>query len=220
MMAFEIALITLEENTSMSVFKIQIHKQPGPVAPTSVSPTLEAKTPGDPKPEEGATAATDEVREILEPPSLKPVEGPVSDKKEEEGVIKPKPADKMVRVDGPVGRIFTQALNQLLATEGYQTMIDFNEIAEVEENEDKAADRDTHPVEVHCYEADKLNNVEITQLLNRVTRHTDRPFVIAVESSKGFSRSVRVLEAMREIPNITICYTQAAALRAVRSLIE
>ena len=42
----------------------------------------------------------------------------------------------MVKIDGPVGRLFTEALNKMLATEGYIAMVEPDTIVEKKEEQE------------------------------------------------------------------------------------
>ena len=121
----------------------------------------------------------------------------------------------MVKVDGPVGRLFTDALNKMLATEGYITMLP-NIEADQFDQESQEEELPKNLVQVYCWRTDAINTSDLVELTNNITRHTDRQFVIAMESTGRVSNGIGVLEDLQKMPNVKLCYSMESAVRHVQ----
>lgn len=118
-----------------------------------------------------------------------------------------------VKVDGPVGRVFTDALNKALALESYMTMIPDNLYDEDEKDEDGEEDVD---LQVYAWDADTLNMSDAVEITNEIVKKTDRQFIIAMEAHDArLSSVVGLLDRYRKMPNVRICYTRSGAVDAV-----
>lgn len=175
----------------MSVFKIQ---QRGIVMQDDKGSQMELEGENDLSRE-----ASGKIREASEADVSKPVESATG-----EPVEKP---DVMVKIDGPVSRVFTDALNKLLVQESYMTM------NPVLFEKDKENDEDVE-IQVYCWNGDDLNTEAVTQITNDVTRHSNRDFVIAVESTR-VSPSMALLGYLEKLPNVHLCFSQEKALALV-----
>lgn len=178
----------------MSVFKIKVHGQP------SAQPGPE----GEAQAEAPIVAAEPSTGEQVPSPTMEDGQAVLDEKKPE----------KMVKIDGPIGRIFTDALNRLLATEGYITMLPVEEFENTPVVEDAL-----EMTEVYCWTGNTLNTTDVTELMNNVTRHQDRQFVVAVESVQKVTPLMGLLDSMVKLPNVQVCYSREAALAAVRKVL-
>jgi hypothetical protein len=195
----------------MSVFKIQIHRQPEKPAEQKAEDVNAQTLEGEELSEQPTDVKSAEVPAETVGGPLNIAESSEAEKEEKE---QDNPKDKTVRIDGPVSRIFTHALNQLLATESYMmTMVE-------DPAEEKQAAEEFPEIQVYCWSGNVLNSEDITKLYNEVTCHTDRQFILAVESSNGLSNNVKMLDVIDRLPNLTICYTQKQAINAVRSKLQ
>ena len=143
--------------------------------------------------------ASGEMRVASEADKSAPVESASGDP-----VEKP---DVMVKIDGPVSRVFTDALNKLLVQESYMTMAPV--LFEAKENKEEDIE-----IQVYCWKGDELNTEDVTQITNDVTKHTNRDFVIAVESSR-VTPSMALLSYLEKMPNVHLCFSQEKALELV-----
>ncbi len=121
--------------------------------------------------------------------------------------------DVLVKIDGPVGRVFTNALNQVLANESYMTMMPVEEIEAT--NGVSGAPRSI--VQVYCWTADALLLEDVTAITNDIAKHTERDYVIAVETVGKVTREMALLEPLAKMKNVKICFSQEAAVSLVRS---
>ena len=118
----------------------------------------------------------------------------------------------LMKVDGPVGRLFTDALNKMLATEGYLTVMP-NIEADQFDQETPEQDLPKNLVQVYCWRTDAVNTSDLVELTNNITRHTDRQFVIAMESTGKMSNGMGVLEDLQKMPNVKLCYSMESAVQ-------
>ena len=124
----------------------------------------------------------------------------------------------MVQVDGPVSRIFTDALNRLLAVEGYITVPPI--IGKMVEGGEPAVETAPGLVQVYCWRTDAVNTNDLVQLTNEITRHTDREYVVAVEQASTISENMGILEGLAKNPNVKLCYSQESAARYIQGKLK
>lgn len=194
----------------MSVFII---RQPG-VAPATLEkveqPKVESSvvTPSElPKPDDGVVAGQEE------PEKVEPI------------VSKSGKADVMIKVDGPVGRIFTDALNKVLVNESYMTMMPHlrkKEAPVVDPESGMTGDnrQDEDYLQVYAWDVENLNMEDVVHITNEVTRHTERTFVIAVESTGKVTNAMSLLDGLSKCKNVTMCYSQVKAAEAVKAKVS
>ena len=197
---------------SALVFKIEQGKAETQGKEQQISENTLGNTVMTPEaPAEGEKAAVDHVSEGA------PAATPASD----DGQSTDRPA-LTVKVDGPVGRVFTDALNKLLATEGYLTV-------RPEGMEDDPVDsvaaagvndpiKSKNLVQIYCWRTDAVNADDLIQLSNTVSRHSDRPFVVALESAASMTRAVGLLEDLQCFKNLKVCYSLESAANHVKGL--
>ena len=171
------------------------------------------KAPGTPVPEE---AAVDTTSEGAAPAAATPPEAtPQTPAASNEPVT--------VQVDGPIGRVFTDALNKVLAIEGYLTMLPEDEpVTEADSVEighmSPIKKAPINLVQVYCWRTDAVNASDLVQLSNNITAHSDRTFVVALEAAATIKNAVGVLESLTCYPNVKVCYSLESAARYVKEL--
>ena len=121
-----------------------------------------------------------------------------------------------VQVDGPIGRVFTDALNKVLALEDYMTMLP--EAMDEKEPSAEPSKGNRNLVQVYCWRTDAVNASDLVQLSNMISRHTDRSFVVALEAGQVMKSAVGVLESLTCYPNLKVCYSLETAARYVKEL--
>lgn len=122
--------------------------------------------------------------------------------------------DVMVKIDGPVGRVFTDALNKLLVQESYLTMS-----PALFENKEAQSENEEVNLQVYCWKGEELNVEDVTAITNDVTKHQNRDFVIAVESAR-VTPVMALLGDLEKLPNVKLCYSQEKALSIVSERIK
>ena len=129
---------------------------------------------------------------------------PIEENNGTEAVEKP---DLMVKIDGPVGRVFTDALNKLLVQESYMTMSP-EIFHDTKSDHTKQVD-----VQVYCWNANNLNTEDVVQITNDITKNKAKDYVIAVEALRP-TASMRFLGELEKLPNVKLCfsYDKAAAI--------
>lgn len=189
--------ISKTKEKSVSVFKIQ---QAGVVTDNELGntqQTLEKDNAAEAKPETTTS------------PAVTPEEGKTSEGKK---------ADVMVKIDGPVGRIFTDALNKLLVKESYMTAMPLQPLAKDTSNREPV---EMEPaVQVYAWHADELNLSDVVEITNDISKHTERDYVIAVESSGKVTREMGLLDQLGKMKNVKICFSQERALAALMARIK
>lgn len=100
----------------------------------------------------------------------------------------------MVEVDGPVGRIYTDALNKILATEGYAAMIPASWNDKLESKEVQPVETPSRTMKVWCWDKDHLNHEDIVRITNDVVRHPNRNYVIAIEHHGVITEKIALLD--------------------------
>lgn len=119
-------------------------------------------------------------------------------------------AEVMVRVDGPISRVFTDALNKILAVEGMETMLSD------EENEDD----DDDFIQVYCWKESQLNTEDVVKITNDISKHTERSYVIAVESTGRPTSAMGHIEALGRLGNVKVCYSLEKAVAFVKGQLK
>ena len=123
--------------------------------------------------------------------------------------------DIMVKIDGPVSRVFTDALNKMLVNESYMTMVPVDHKPSSTQQE-----QDQDILQVYVWKADELNTEDVVQITNDISRHVERDYVIAIESARSVSKSVGLIEELGKLKNVTVCYSQERALSLVKSKVS
>lgn len=134
------------------------------------------------------------------------------------GLGKVAPEQKLVKIDGPVSQIFTDALNKLLVQESYMSALSGN-IPKASPVEQEDSDEVEPDVLVLCWRADALNAKDLVHLSNLVTRETERNFIIAVESVNGkCSSAAGLLPEFEKFPNVKVAYSLRSGAQALLSM--
>ena len=118
-----------------------------------------------------------------------------------------------VKVDGPVGKVFTEALNQLLATESYMMNM-------LPPDQSGATPGRSNLLQVYCWEGDMIDLKDVTEILNEVTRHTDQEFVIAIENIKNVTSSLAYLDKLSALDNVKVFYKREKSLNYIKERVK
>ena len=168
----------------MTIFKMQLPPSPGTVPNGVAPPENNEKNP--------------EVGEEVQVPQQTEHENPSA-----------APGEKMVKIDGPVGRVFTDALNQLLVEEGYMTMLPLLEArSEPEPKKDPL-------LQVYCWTGNSINTEDVKALLNEVSVHPNRDYVVAVENIERVTSAISSLDMLSRLENVKVCYSRDRAVEHV-----
>jgi len=126
--------------------------------------------------------------------------------------------EKMIKIDGPVGRVFTDALNKVLVQESYVTMLPaiLSRKAALSREDDVEDDREL--LQIYALDSDNLNLEDVVSITNDITKHTNREYIIAVEAIRGrVTKAMGFLDELGKMSNVSICYSQEKAINTVRS---
>lgn len=176
----------------MDIFKIEQAKSPS--------------VPVTPVPEQQAQATTESTgSSVTETPST-------TDSSELAGLVPENRKNVVVKIDGPVGRVFTEALNGLLATESYLTMAPLVNFSGANSANDE---KDNDFIQIYSWNADELNISDVVEITNDISKHTERNYVIALESIGMVTNNVALLSELGKLKNVKVCYSRDAGLNAV-----
>lgn len=196
----------------MSVFKIQQHSIQ-PIVDKQASMEEAASIEGEASPEVETEVVTTSVEKSGV--DVSKVEGATVAAETEEAKVSQDPK-MMVKIDGPIGRVYTEALNKMLALEGFAAMVphDFNVDKSVEDAVDEG---DVVPVmQLYCWSGNEINTQDIVQITNDIVRSRHTDYVIAVEMAGVVRREMMLLDQLGRLPNVKICYSRSAALDVMR----
>ena len=190
----------------MSVFKIQqsgivMQDEKGTINTLESDKTLNAEGNPDAKPQGEETSSEGGEKQLSLEPNL--------DNKDK--------GELMVKIDGPVGRIFTDALNKMLVQESYMTMSPA--LFESKDQEDHQNDEDEAELQIYCWKGDELNMKDVTMITDDIAKNTNRDFIIAIESVK-VTPAMSMLGDLLKLKNVQICFSQERALELVKSRIK
>lgn len=129
----------------------------------------------------------------------------------EEGKEDPK---LMVKVDGPVGRLFTDALNKMLATEGYVAMIEPDSVVKKEESDN------TPSLQIYALKGDEIGMSDVVEITNEISKHSEQDYIVAVESVSQVTRAHGYLEELGKLGNVKLCWSQNSALNAIKDRLK
>lgn len=125
----------------------------------------------------------------------------------------------LITIDGPVGRVFTDALNKLLVAESYmmqQQLVQYREgkkDSETEEAEEKP------DVQVFCFNGPEVTMSDVVMISDEVTRNTDQEYIVALEGCSTVTRSMALLDSLTTNKNLKVCFTREQALSTVKGRI-
>jgi len=132
--------------------------------------------------------------------------------------------DIVVKIDGPVGKVFTDALNQMLAIEGFAAMINADELVKHAEHDE--SDHADIQIGVYSGSVDLLNTEEIVKISNEIIRHTNQDYIIAIEGVYGRTlttesiRRLALLEDLAKNGGTRVFYTTDLALDHLRGKLK
>lgn len=112
----------------------------------------------------------------------------------------------MIKVDGPVGRVFTDALNKVLANESYMATSPL--LFESGEKEEGVA------LQVYAWQADQINTEDVVEITNDISRHDNRDYVIAIEG-RFVTPAIALLDNLSSLKNVKVVYSQEKAIDEV-----
>lgn len=122
--------------------------------------------------------------------------------------------DLMVKVEGPVGRVFTEALNKVLATESVELTLVHHA-----EQEEKPPLPEAIPTEVHTFDGENVEMSDVVKMSETVMKSEGTEYVIAIENAKNSSRALVMLSELEQFKNVKVCLSmESAAYHIARRL--
>ena len=116
-----------------------------------------------------------------------------------------------VKIDGPVGRVFTDALNKVLASESLMMTATDAVVDTGEKEEDKEEEVD---LQVYAWKSDQINTEDVVELTNEISKHEERTFIVAVEGTE-VSSPMGILYGLNKVKNVEVVFSQEEAIHRV-----
>ena len=124
----------------------------------------------------------------------------------------------VVTIDGPLGRVFTEALNKMLATESIMAMpMDLQALQVLKKDQPKL-----RVVNVNVLDETTVKPSDVVNISNDITLHAEDQFVVAVESKlqiRNPSKVTQLVDGLSTHRNTQVCYRVSAAVRQVIRLV-
>lgn len=223
------------EKTTMSIFKIskkQVSKVSDGNQGITDETTVQAEQHEEVEKYKAARAREPEEampegapREASTAPGEMPEQPVVSDTPAEDAtMVDDQHRDVVVKIDGPVGKVFTDALNQMLAIEGFAAMIGADEL--VKHKEEGESDHADIHIGVYSGSVDLLNTEEIVKISNEITRHTNQDYIIAIEGVYGRTlntdslRRLAILEDVAKNGGVKVFYNKDMAVEHLKGKLK
>lgn len=122
----------------------------------------------------------------------------------------------VVKVDGPLSQVFTEALNKVLA---FENMVLLPILADEYEAMKKEADfNDMTSIHVQAYDAHDLTTGDVVDITNEITKTTEDAHIIAMESARGVSDASACAENMYRSLKATSYYRFSSAANQILSI--
>lgn len=220
----------------MTIFQIQIPK--AVPSKTEVEPSQAATPDGAPD------VANSGEQPVKVDDELQAARSLDKEDKQPEGTT-PAPKERearLISIDGPVGRIYSAALQEVFANEGMAAMLhDFSEAEEgvgsdgepVVRNLDGSRDDDEDGVihqsvagvkhtKLYSYTADTINIDDVVKISNEICKNRGRDYIIAIEGVTygNINKAMDVLCDMEKAGQIKLCLSRGSAISAVMSSLK
>lgn len=123
----------------------------------------------------------------------------------------------VVKVDGPLGRVFTQALNKMLAVEGMAAIPLTNEAFEL-----MRKNKEVEVINVKAIDTAFVNTEDAVEITDDIVKHPNENFVLAMESrSSKVTNCAGLLSGLDKLKNTQVQYrVESAAARVVELLVK
>ena len=221
----------------MTIFQIQIPK--AVPSKTEVAPSQAATPDGAP---DVANSGEQSVKVDDELQAARSLDK--EDKQPEDTTPAPKEREaRLISIDGPVGRIYSAALQEVFANEGMAAMLhDFSKAEEgvgsdgepVVRNLDGSKDDDGEDSVIHqsvagvkhtklySYTADTINIDDVVKISNEICKNRGRDYIIAIEGVTygNINSAMDVLCDMEKAGQIKLCLSRGSAISAVMSSLK
>lgn len=195
----------------MQIFKLE------PVAVTS-----SGKTEGKPE-SQVSPSDTEELKQAQqvagEAPEKAEVDGQPVVKQADQftlGELKTEQAPMAVRVEGPLGKVFTETLNKMLALEGIAALpIGEAELEKIREQQGKV-------VNVEVLPGEELGMSDVVSVMNKSTGHPGEPYVIALEAIREgkVPDAVEYLYGLEKLGQVKVHHRVGLAVDAVVEVVK
>lgn len=144
------------------------------------------------------------------------VTNPTGQAPENKDAVEPQGENPTVILDGPLSRIYTQALNLVLANEDTSTMLSIIE-AEGRNRPDFQENNAQRATYVYADSADALNTEGCVAIVDFISKHKDKGnIVLSLESLGSPSRHMSLVEQTAKENGVKIHYSRGRALEAIR----
>ena len=122
----------------------------------------------------------------------------------------------IVKIDGPLSQVFTEALNKVLA---FENMVLLPVLAEeYDAMKDDPSFNDTTSIHVQAYDAHDLTTGDVVDITNEITKTTEDSHIIAMESARGMSTATGSAEAVYRSLKVASYYRFTSAANKIVSI--
>ena len=150
----------------------------------------------------------------------KPGDQPVVNQAAEQfslGEMKTEQAPVAVKVEGPLGKVFTETLNKMLALEGIAAIpIGEEELEKIRAQQGKV-------VNVEVLSGEDLAMQDVVEVMNKSTEHQGEPYVIALEAireGKAIPHAVGYLYGLEKLGQVKVHHRVGMAVEAVVEVVK
>ena len=215
----------------MTIFQIQIPK----AVPAKTEPTPSQSVTPDGAPNVANSGEqTAKVDDELQ--AARKLDGEEKAASTEEDKPKQEREARLISIDGPVGRIYSAALQEVFANEGMAAMM--HDLSDAEGGvgidgepvgEDLDGDNVVHQsvagvkhTSVYTYTADTLNLKDVVKISNEISRNKGRDYIIAVEGVTfgNISKATEMLCDMEKAGQLKLCLSRGSAMSAIVSSVK
>ncbi len=128
-------------------------------------------------------------------------------------------AGLVVTIDGPLGRVFTEALNKMLAVESMMMMpLTKEALVAIKKESPK-----TQVVKVNAFDEDMLKVADVVEVSNEITKSQEDQFVVAVESRRAVrtvNSKTQLLTNLGDHQNVQVSYRMDVAVKQVLRMVK
>lgn len=103
----------------------------------------------------------------------------------------------VLKVDGPLSRIFTDSLNKILAVENMSMVsMTMATYADMLKEQEEAGEAPPEVIHVQAYDANELTNGDVVDISNQITGGPEEDHIVVTESARGISSSSDMLHRL------------------------
>ena len=147
----------------------------------------------------------------------------IEEKSNDEGI---KRDEKSIVLDGPLGHIYTKALNMIYANESAEmdTKLVFNEAIKEIQGDTEVNEGDNNDLYVLCVDGDNLDADEMVRSSDKLRLALDckknKDMLLSIESNGNVNLNTSLLEEFSNKLGVRVCFNRKSALEAIFSALK